>query len=183
MKRRENILVITRRLIILSGLSLLVMVTFFGLTLVLSQKFMVSWVCFMAGIMGGFVSVQQRLKKIGTEELTLLAESWFQVLLIPVYGRIFSLVLYLLFLSGLLEGSLFPKFGQAVAAGAAITPPPGLDAGNIRNFFLNTYPSTGQDLAKLIFWCFLAGFSERLVPQIITNIGAKAVAGKEEEDK
>jgi hypothetical protein len=53
----------------------------------------------------------------------------------------------------------------------------------MRNFFLNTYPSSGQDLAKLIFWCFLAGFSERLVPQIITNIGVKATGGKEEEDR
>ena len=69
MKRRENILIITRRLIILSGISLLVMISFFGLTLWLSQKFMVSWVCFMAGIMGGFVSIQQRLKKTGFEDM------------------------------------------------------------------------------------------------------------------
>jgi hypothetical protein len=183
MKRRENILIITRRLIILSGLSLLTMVSFFGLTLWLSEKFMVSWVCFMAGIMGGFVSIQQRLKKIGTEELALLSESWFQILLIPIYGGIFSLVLYLLFLSGLLEGSLFPKFGIPAATGLAHIPSPALDADSIRNFFQNTYPSSGQDLAKLIFWCFLAGFSERLVPQIITNIGAKAISSKEDEDK
>jgi hypothetical protein len=183
MKRRENILIITRRLIILSGISLLVMVSFFGITLWLSGKFMVSWACFMAGIMGGFVSIQQRLKKIGSDELALLSESWFQILLIPIYGGIFSLVLYLLFLSGLLEGSLFPKFGMPPAGGLANTPSPGLDATNIRDFFQNTYPSSGQDLAKLIFWSFLAGFSERLVPQIITNIGAKATAVKDDEDK
>jgi hypothetical protein len=136
----------------------------------------------MAGIMGGFVSIQQRLKKIGNEELTLLAESWFQILLIPIYGGIFSLVLYLLFLSGLLEGTLFPKFaipGEGLPAAA----PSGLNAANIRNFFMNTYPASGPDLAKLIFWCFLAGFSERFVPQIITNIGAKATGSKEEEEK
>ncbi|HNY01767.1 MAG TPA: hypothetical protein PKG48_04230 [Bacteroidales bacterium] len=180
MKRKENILIITRRLIILSGITLLLMVSFFGLTLWLSQRFMVSWVCFMAGIMGGFVSIQQRLKKIGNEELTLLSESWYQILLIPIYGGIFSLVLYLLFLSGLLEGSLFPVFTTG-SAGPGVAAPP-LNATTIKDFFSNTYPSTGQDLAKLIFWCFLAGFSERLVPQIITHMGSKAPGVKEEED-
>jgi hypothetical protein len=35
--------------------------------------------------------------------------------------------------------------------------------------FTATYPVAGVDFAKLIFWSFLAGFSERLVPQIISK--------------
>jgi hypothetical protein len=34
-------------------------------------------------------------------------------------------------------------------------------------FFRDTYPASGSDLAKLLFWCFVAGFSERLIPQIL----------------
>jgi len=89
----------------------------------------------------------------------------------------------LLFLSGLLEGILFPKFAIPGGEGLQTAAPSGLNTANIKGFFMNTYPASGPDLAKLIFWCFLAGFSERFVPQIITNIGAKATSNKEEEEK
>ena len=52
-----------------------------------------------------------------------------------------------------------------------------------------TYPSTGPDLAKLLFWSFVAGFSERFVPQIITKVAAGAGGddgkdgGKKDEDR
>ena len=42
------------------------------------------------------------------QELTLLTRSWFPILLVPVFGGVFSLVLYCLFLSGIVSGSLFP---------------------------------------------------------------------------
>jgi hypothetical protein len=42
------------------------------------------------------------------------------------------------------------------------------------SLFTETYPKTGQDFAKFLFWSFVAGFSERLVPQIITQISDKA---------
>jgi hypothetical protein len=43
----------------------------------------------------------------------------------------------------------------------------------MKNLFISTYPTTGVDVAKLIFWSFVAGFSERLVPQIISNTEKK----------
>lgn len=157
--RTEKILTITKRLIIMTASALLLVGVIFGLTLVRGNRFMVSWVCFGAGLLGGFVSIQQRLKKFGEEELDLLSKSWFQILLIPVYGGIFALVLYVGFLSGIVEGSLFPRF-----ATQEFGTPPTTD--DIRRFF-SSYPSSGPDLAKLLFWTFVAGFSERFVPQIL----------------
>ena len=140
---------------------------------------MVSWVCFGCGLVGGFVSIQQRIKNFGDEELELLSLSWYQVLLIPVYGGIFSLVLYLCFLSGIVEGPLFPSF-----AGPAFSPPvPTVQ--DLAAFFSQTYPATGKDLTKLLFWSFVAGFSERLVPQII-NTAHNAYEnrrGKQEDER
>jgi hypothetical protein len=162
MTRIENILRVTRRLILMTAVALLCVVGFFGLTLLRGDRFLVSWVCFGCGILGGFVSIQQRLKRVGNAELELLSTSWFQIVLIPVYGGIFALVLYVGFLSQIVTGALFPQF-----AIAAFHQPP--TTADIRAFFGTTYPASGMDLAKLLFWCFVAGFSERFIPQILTR--------------
>lgn len=167
--RTENILSITKKLIILSGVTLLLISLVFGATLFFGGKLMISWICLMCGILGGFVSMQQRVKKISAEELQLLSKSWYQVLLIPIYGGIFSLVLYIIFLSNLISSPFFPSFNFPEILET------GIDAAYLRNFLTDTYPSSGQDFAKLVFWCFLAGFSERFVPQIITNISNKTI--------
>jgi len=160
--RCERLLIITKRLILLTIAALGVLVAIFAITLFFRQKFLVSWACFTAGLIGGFVSIQQRIKNVGDEELELLSRSWFQILLIPVYGGIFALVLYLAFLSRIVEGPLFPTFALPVFGN-----PPSTD--DMKNFFMSTYPAAPTDFGKLIFWCFVAGFSERFVPQIISK--------------
>jgi hypothetical protein len=112
--------------------------------------------------MGGFVSIQQRLPTIGLSELGELFNSWLTILLIPINGGIFAfvLMLMLMFISGILEGALFPKYAH-----------PPIDQEHLVARFAQwltaTFPKTGPDIAKLLFWSFVAGFSERLVPQII----------------
>ena len=167
--RRRYLLLISRKLVILAGTSLLVSSAIFAVPLIWADRMMISWLVFMCGLIGGFVSIQQRLPKIRSEELQLLSESWTKILLIPVYGGIFALVLYVLFLSGLLEGHLFPQF----AINQFSNPP---TTENIHTFLL-TYPSSGPDFAKLIFWSFVAGFSERFVPQIIQKLSTQADEG------
>jgi hypothetical protein len=163
MERHKKMLVISKRLLIFAAISLLVTAIFFGLTYYFNNRFMMSWFAFQCGIIGGFVSIQQRLKNIDDNELTLLSESWATILVIPIYGGIFSLILYLLFLSGLVKGHLFPNFYMP-----EFSLPPTTE--NIREFFNSTYPMSGADFAKFAFWSFVAGFSERFVPQIISKV-------------
>ena len=85
------------------------------------------------------------------------------ILVIPLFGGISALVLYILFLSGILESPLFPEFRLPEFV-------EGAGRENIRQFLTETYPVSGEDTAKLLFWSFVAGFSERFVPQIITRI-------------
>lgn len=167
MNRMANLHMLTRRLILLTAGSLLVFVSLFGMTLLLNKRLMISWVVFICGIIGGFVSIQQRAKNIVDEELDLLCGSWFQILLIPIFGAIFALVLYCIFLSGLLNSDIFPKFyfPQPAASGP--------DTEFVIKVLRETFPATGPDLAKLVFWSFVAGFAERLVPQIISNLTNK----------
>lgn len=167
MSRMERLHLLTRRLIILTGIALVFFVALFGITLLLKYRLMISWLVFICGIIGGFVSIQQRVKNIADDELELLCGSWFQILLVPIFGAVFSLVLYCIFLSGLLNSDIFPRFYFPQPL------PSGPDSDFVVRVLRETYPSTGPDLAKLIFWSFVAGFAERLVPQIITNITNK----------
>ena len=133
------------------------------------HRFPVSWFCFECGIIGGFVSHQQRLKHLSDQELSFLSRSWASILVVPLFGGIFALVFYLLTLSGLLQGALFPMYSV-----------PDFDnpvsAENLTRFFTETYPASGQDFAKLGFWSFASGFSERLVPDILDDMVNRAKA-------
>ncbi len=178
MTRKEHIFIITKRLIILSAVSIAVLGLVFAVTLFPignseEKKFMVSWVCLIFGIIGGFVSIQQRLNKMEDKDLELLSGNMFQILLIPIYGGIFAGVLYLIFLGGFLEGPLFPEFDY-VTRSTADEPTEW-----IRKMLSETYPKTTQDFAKLFLWSFIAGFSERFVPQVISNLVSKANDEKE----
>jgi hypothetical protein len=165
--KRIKVQTVTRRLIIVAGISILVTGAMFSWGLFLQPRLVVSWLTLICGLVGGFVSIQQRLRKLDEEDLTMLSESWSAVLLIPIYGAIFSQVLYLIFLAGLLQGDLFPAF---------YIPPFGDVPTDERfhQFLLGTYPKTGVDFAKLLFWSFVAGFSERFVPQLVNAMSAKA---------
>lgn len=160
---RRRLLIVSRRLVVFAALSLLATGLVFALTFYFDQRLMMSWLCFECGLLGGFVSIQQRLRKIAGEELALLSESWTTIMVIPIYGGIFALVLYILFLSGLVQGHLFPVFYVPTFQ----VPPTTED---VLNLLKTTYPATPQDFAKFIFWSFVAGFSERLVPQIIQKV-------------
>jgi len=165
--RTRRLLTISKRLLIFAALSLVVTFIVLGITFFLRERLMISWLVFQCGIIGGFVSIQQRLKQIDSEELKLLSESWATILVIPIYGGIFSLVLYMLFLSGIIQGHLFPDFSITDFS----NPPTTRD---VVVFLTKTYPSQGSDIAKLIFWSFVAGFSERFVPQIIHTVSQNA---------
>jgi hypothetical protein len=174
MDRIEHIHLLTKRLIIMTALTVLLFAALFGISFLFEKRFMLTWAGFLCGIIGGFVSIQQRIRKVSDEELTLLCRSWFQILLVPIFGGVFALVLYALFLSGIVRGDLFPQFNMPKP------PTSGPDDQFMLNLFTKTYPETGQDLGKFLFWSFVAGFSERLVPQIISKVASSA---SEPEDK
>lgn len=108
----------------------------------------------LMGAMGGFLSVQQRIEKIPTEQdpiLTMfqLQQGRFAVHLAPLTGAICALVLFLVFQAELLKGAAFPDFnGLTLPVGAA-------------------------EYGKLLVWCFIAGFAERFVPDTLDNLVPK----------
>lgn len=169
MTRTECRLRITRRLVLMNSVVLGAAALIFSATLFWNAHFMVSWLVFGCGLLGGFISIQQRLDKLSSEDLRLLAQSWFQVALIPVYGGVFACVLYFAFMGGIVSGGAFPTFHMPT-----FSDPPKPE--EIDQFARQAYPASPQDLAKLFFWSVVAGFSERFVPQII----GKAAEGEKE---
>ena len=123
-----------------------------------------NWMVLLCGAIGGFISLQRRLNTVASEDLLLLARSWVCVLLSPFVGSILALLLYFLFISGLLDGDLFPNFGTSSAEQAAVSTS---QTGMTVLFDVQGIAYT--DYAKLVFWCFLAGYSESFVTNIISN--------------
>ncbi len=116
---------------------------------------------FAAGIVGGFVGLQRRLKSMSDDDLALLANSWVFVCLSPPVGGILAVVLYVLFVSTLVSGDLFPKFVPDIRNLSPESP----------KGFSEIFAVHGEsvDYAKMMFWSFVAGFSERFVTDIISN--------------
>lgn len=120
---------------------------------------------FAAGVIGGFVGLQRRLKKMSDEDLTLLARSWVYVCLSPLVGGILAVVVYILFISGLLAGDLFPKF---------VADPHAVDGKPRGLAVIFAIHGEAADYAKMMFWSFIAGFSERFATDIISRFESSA---------
>lgn len=85
------------------------------------------------------------------------------------YGLIGAVVFYLLLKSGIVAGSVFPKLNCLFAiCDSKLDPPPCKDDGTLR---------LGSELAGLLVWSFIAGFSERLVPDTLIRVEGKAAEG------
>ncbi|XOF32509.1 MAG: hypothetical protein ACL93V_10755 [Candidatus Electrothrix sp. YB6] len=135
-------------------------------------------IVFMIGLIGGFVSIQQRLPSMTYDELKLLSNSWSSMLIISINGGIFAVVLMLMFLSGLVQGELFPDFYEVKFdpdSHAALKK-------SIRDWFQYTLPDSSISMGKLLFWSFIAGFSERFVPSLIKTTTGKATGSNKKRD-
>ena len=155
----------------------------------------------LAGIVGGCVSMLQRIQSAPTEgdalfNLAALTNGWRGVSLSPLYGAIFASLLFILFAAGVLEGSVFPKIETvgsektqpaataaapvSTVAGATPTPTPNesqrVGVLQVKDFLKETGPKDGVSFALLMIWSFIAGFAERLVPDTLNRLVAKTEA-------
>jgi hypothetical protein len=125
----------------------------------------------VAGAGGAFVSSLRRL--YGFEDIfprrsyvRLFRRLDFYVIaysLVPVLvGIIGAVMIYLVFAGGLLKGDLFPEF--------VCTLGPDNKCNNFYDFLTHWAPRDAPANAKAIVWGFIAGFSERFVPNILNRL-------------
>src|SRR6185295_10604209 len=127
-------------------------------------------------------SVKGRLEAADLNDLKLLKSGWI-LWSRPLIGVGAAAILYFFMASGLLGGTAFTVFPQADSVQTAS---PGTGAAP------NTQPTPGSgpmttaqrtQLSLLIVWCFLAGFSERLVPSLLAKTEDRASSGATSSDR
>ena len=78
-------------------------------------------------------------------------------------GITFAIVLYAIFTTEFLQGALFPKIDWTYP-----------DSGAWLDYVQHGGPVTPVDVGKTIIWAFVAGFSERFVPDLMRQLSAQA---------
>lgn len=124
-----------------------------------------------AGLLGGYFSV---LLKLGSLRFCLEYNSnYHQVdrlfwnilcnLLLSMFeGAAAALILFSVFLSGMLRGSLFPEFPDVTLEGVDLS----------KLWWM--VPTHSVEASKLVAWSVIAGFSERLIPDLLTTLTRRA---------
>jgi hypothetical protein len=113
--------------------------------------------CAIAGATGSFVSALSRIDAIPenlaiARSLTVLRYSA-SIWVVPVTGFVFAILLSLLLAGGLLSGPIFPQLVSGGQSEAAF---------NLTN------------IARFLGWGFIAGFAERLMPDVVDRLAKKA---------
>ena len=128
----------------------------------------------LSGMLGAFFSALTRLYRVNELPLALISETVLELkgihlmmysLVPPVVGAIAAVVIYVGFVSKLIGGGLFPEMDCKTTANKCT------------EFVqvLNDYgPKEAVDYGKVLIWAFIAGFSERLVPDMLQSIVAKS---------
>jgi hypothetical protein len=129
---------------------------------------------FVAGTVGGVVNSFRRIQgliraKAQPSAMTARLVT-IQIYVSPFVGGIFAFVLYLIFMGGFVQGSLFPVFASGQESFKTFG-----------DFAALSVPATYADVAKAIVWAFIAGFSEGLVPNFISKL-AKDASQKNQSD-
>lgn len=127
----------------------------------------------LLGALAASLALRGRLVLLSADELRQLGSSWSTTLAPLIHGGIMAGVAYFLFMAGILtyedrdglfRSNLFPNFTKPVLAPGELL--------SMRKV-IEIRPETVMDVGKLLVWCFIAGYSEKLVPNVLSTLQRK----------
>jgi hypothetical protein len=127
----------------------------------------------MSGMLGAYFSSLTRLYNIDQLSVALITPTISQLggrylamysLMPPIIGAIAAVVLYVIFLAGMVGGGgLLPQMACL----------DGQKCDSLLGVLRSFGPKEAQDYGKVFVWAFAAGFSERLVPNTLQSLVSK----------
>lgn len=127
----------------------------------------------MSGMLGAFFSALMRLYNVDQLSVALVTptirnlEGRYLLMysLVPVVvGGVAAVVLYIAFMSGLVAGDIFPEMDCD----------DGMKCNRLYEVVKNYGPQSAANYGKALLWSFIAGFSERFVPDTLQSLVAKS---------
>jgi hypothetical protein len=162
-----------KRTIVLYMFVALLVVFSLGLLILWTKDYDIMGAVVFFGALGGYVSAFMRVYQtpIGDDPILsakLLRSDWASIMARPILGVVFAVILHLLFVGQLLTGGVFPEL-HVLANGDPLRP-----AQRFSEFFSGQVHGSQldptRDYAKLLVWCFIAGFAERFVPDVLEKL-------------
>jgi hypothetical protein len=115
---------------------------------------------FITGAGGGIISTYFRLKGVAPSEAE--ANAILQVYITPIISGLLGFICYAFFLTEMIRGPLFPEFINKAN-----------EYQGLKSVF-DIQPEHTLDAAKALLWAFVAGFSEKMIPNILDKLAAQA---------
>ena len=125
-----------------------------------AEEFPISWFIILAAILGAVVNQPFRQEELENAQLdTILGYIFWK----STVSIVFAFALYMIFIGGFISGDIFREFTNTTFE----------DGGqyiSMKEFVTKVDPKSYKDVAKLLVWSFVAGFSEKFVPNLILQI-------------
>ena len=128
----------------------------------------------MCGMLGALFSALTRLYKVDDVAIAIISpvvaslgrtHLAIYAAVPPIVGAIASVVLYIAFAADVLQGVMFPRIACRAAGETGCA--------DLYGILQNFVPKEPTDYCKALIWGFIAGFSERLVPDTLQMLAAK----------
>lgn len=135
-----------------------------------AEQYPLTWFIIAAAVVGSIVNQQvySEFKQISAGQITVYI-IWKCVISIAL-----ATMLYLVFAAELISGEMFPRFINSRTDNG------GLYVSMIE-FMTKMKPESYKDVAKILVWSFVAGYSEKFVPNLILQI-VKGVGNENKTD-
>ncbi len=125
-------------------------------------EFPLTMAIFIAGAGGGVISTYFRLKNVAPTKVE--ANAILQIYITPIIAGLLGWICYAFFITEMIRGPLFPEFVNKEEA-----------YDGLKSVF-QIHPQHTLDAAKALLWAFIAGFSEKLIPNILDKLAQQAEA-------